>query len=143
MGTLAAAAVLILTLGGVATYRTLDSSSPLATAAASEPPMVAIVLADDVPADPWQSEDLRDLHTVVDWESWSDEPARDHRKEVFMKNKLIAALVLTAALAGSAIAQEMPRGTLVAAPGSGAPPRAHARAAAEARFRLLRRPRTH
>jgi predicted anti-sigma-YlaC factor YlaD len=79
-GMLAAAAVLILSFGGVATYRSLESTTPLSNTAIPRAPMTAIVLAEDVPADPWQSEDLRDLYTVVDWESWSDDAPLPERK---------------------------------------------------------------
>ncbi|HEX8153180.1 MAG TPA: hypothetical protein VF698_08655, partial [Thermoanaerobaculia bacterium] len=30
-----------------------------------------------VPADPWQSEELRDYQSIVDWQSWESDPKKN------------------------------------------------------------------
>lgn len=74
---LAAAAVFVLTVGGIATWREMTpaaASHPQA-AAAAQPVEIA---ADDaqVAADPWQSEQLREFQDVVEWESWVEPPTK-------------------------------------------------------------------
>lgn len=68
---LAAAAVFVMALGGVATWSSFTPApvAPQQIAATSH-----VETADDaqIAADPWQSEQLRDLHDVVEWESWVD-----------------------------------------------------------------------
>lgn len=70
----AAAAVLAFVLGGTVVYETIDAPKPTA-----KPPIVAethtqaAVPADDsVVHDAWQSDELRDFHGMVQWETWDD-----------------------------------------------------------------------
>jgi hypothetical protein len=73
---LAAAAVFVLTAGGIATWRevTPPRAKPPATAAVQNE-----ISVDDaqLAADPWQSEQLRDFHEVVEWESWVEPAQKD------------------------------------------------------------------
>ena len=69
----AAAAVLVATIGGVATFRNLTPDTPRPTTTQSVPsPAAQTITFDDaqLTADPWQSEQLREFHDVVEWESW-------------------------------------------------------------------------
>jgi hypothetical protein len=78
----AAAAVVTLALGGLITWRVIDE--PRAAAPASQAGLTAAgTSATTAPAeqpasgitnDPWQSEQLADFQSIVDWESW-DEPS--------------------------------------------------------------------
>lgn len=70
----AAAAVLAFVLGGAITYRSMQPHMQVAgpTTTAQMQPMPA-PKANDEPVldhDAWQSEELRDFHSVVEWESW-------------------------------------------------------------------------
>jgi hypothetical protein len=65
----AAAALLALLLGGFGIYRLFDSSDPL-PAAVTQPPAVE----EEIPSDPWHSDELQEFHAVVEWESWIGEP---------------------------------------------------------------------
>lgn len=71
---IAASAVLAFFLGGAVVYKTLQPAPQpervvvVSTAAAPAPPPADISAV----SDPWQSEDLRDFHGVVAWESWGD-----------------------------------------------------------------------
>jgi len=70
----AAAAVLAFALGGTVVYETLDAPKP-------QPPIVVSVQQkgeDPVAHDAWQSDELRDFHGMVQWETWDDAktPAR-------------------------------------------------------------------
>jgi anti-sigma factor RsiW len=62
----AAAAMLILVLGGLVTWDRVDETASV--------PVVQTAVAEDVstdPAlDPWQSEELNDYSSIVAWESW-------------------------------------------------------------------------
>ncbi len=84
----AAAAALAFFLGGAVVYQTVHPQFPHhwteahAPAVASAAPSTAssgTVKANGAPqatepsADPWQSEELRDFHAVVQWESWMPE----------------------------------------------------------------------
>jgi predicted anti-sigma-YlaC factor YlaD len=77
MTRIAAAAVLAFFLGGIFTYRTIDtphSTTPTTTAHAVAPqPPAATDDELQVPHDPWQNEELSDFHSVVEWESWVPE----------------------------------------------------------------------
>lgn len=69
-GRIAAAAMLAFVLGGAVVYKTVQPKPPVVvvqTATTQTP-------ADDlqVPRDPWQSDELKDFGTVVQWESWVD-----------------------------------------------------------------------
>jgi len=70
----AAAAVLAFFLGGVFVYRTVEPQhvTTVTTTAAVQPQPV-IEEPPPVPHDPWQSEELSDFHSVVQWETWVDE----------------------------------------------------------------------
>jgi hypothetical protein len=45
----------------------VDSTAPAAAAPAA---------VEDVPADPWQSDELKDFQSMVAWESWVDSNPR-------------------------------------------------------------------
>ena len=71
----AAAAVLSFFLGGALVYETTRPAAkaivqpPAVTATA---PATAAVAPESTSIDPWQSEELKDFHSVVEWESWGD-----------------------------------------------------------------------
>jgi predicted anti-sigma-YlaC factor YlaD len=69
----AAAAMLAFLLGGAVVYETLKPARvtqpiPVATTQAAAP--IAASEEVTVPRDPWQSDELKDFHQVVEWESW-------------------------------------------------------------------------
>jgi hypothetical protein len=69
---IAAVAVFAFVLGGVATYRTIE---PATTTTATQTASVATTPATadtSIPADPWESEELDEFHSMVDWETWGD-----------------------------------------------------------------------
>lgn len=68
----AAAAVLSFFLGGALVYET---TRPAGKAIAPPPPAaaVAVTAPEETTIDPWQSEELKDFHNVVQWESWVSE----------------------------------------------------------------------
>lgn len=74
----AAAAVLAFFLGGVFVYHTVEpqhATTPTTTAAAAQPlpqPVAEEPQAAE-PHDAWQSEELSDFHSVVQWETWVPE----------------------------------------------------------------------
>ncbi|HYC58165.1 MAG TPA: hypothetical protein VEK79_01230 [Thermoanaerobaculia bacterium] len=59
----AAAAVIIIALGGIVTWQQFDETTPA-------PAPVEIAVEVTTPADPWQSEELDEFHSLVAWESW-------------------------------------------------------------------------
>jgi len=68
----AAAAVLIFILGGTLVYETVDVPKPPArteTVVQIQPKGSA---DDSVVHDAWQSDELRDFHGMVQWETWDD-----------------------------------------------------------------------
>ena len=72
----AAAAVLAFFLGGAVVYETVrpglkpvQRTETMATAASPAPD----ASLPDVTVDPWQSDELKDFHAVVQWESWVTE----------------------------------------------------------------------
>lgn len=75
----AAAAILAFFLGGVFVYRTVEpqhAAAPTTTAEATmqQPAQPAVEEPQPaIPHDPWQSEELSDFHSVVQWETWVDE----------------------------------------------------------------------
>jgi hypothetical protein len=74
---IAAAAILAFVLGGVTTYRTIEPAIPTTTATttiAKSANPVTTIKSDDttMPANPWDSEELDDFHSMVDWETWGD-----------------------------------------------------------------------
>jgi anti-sigma factor RsiW len=62
---IAAAMILVAGLGGIITWQQIDDS-PEAVAA----PEIAVQVT--TPADPWQSEELDEFHSLVAWESWEE-----------------------------------------------------------------------
>lgn len=76
----AAAACLMFILGGLAVYKALEPSpvalAPVA-APVSAPPAAALEPPPATNADPWQSDELKDFHSVVEWESWVDSRKED------------------------------------------------------------------
>lgn len=79
---IAAAAALTLVLGGLVTWKAVDESSsrPVVetrptTVTASLDDSKTRRLEDSAPADPWQSEELKDFQSMVAWESWVDPKA--------------------------------------------------------------------
>lgn len=73
----AAAAILAFFLGGAIVYETVrPEMKPAAqgTAATQNPSA-----PDEVATDPWQSDELKDFHAVVQWESWVSE--KDSKRE--------------------------------------------------------------
>jgi anti-sigma factor RsiW len=75
---IAAAAALAFFLGGAVVYKSvqpaLQREPLLVTHTASQSVVIAPPPANEITAehDPWQSEELRDFHSVVEWESWGD-----------------------------------------------------------------------
>jgi hypothetical protein len=67
----AAAALLVATLGGWMASRQSEPSPAVVTAAQPE-----ITVQVTTPADPWESEELDEFHSLVAWESWQ-EPSED------------------------------------------------------------------
>jgi anti-sigma factor RsiW len=78
---IAAAAALAFVLGGVAMYRTIEPATStthavatIADTASTMKTTAAVTASTDtaVPADPWQSEELDEFQSMVNWESWGD-----------------------------------------------------------------------
>ena len=67
VGRFVAAAALVIAIGGSAAYQVLNYTPANAAAPA------AAVAEEQVPADPWQSEELEEFGAVVEWESWIEE----------------------------------------------------------------------
>jgi hypothetical protein len=63
----AAAAMLMLGVGGLVMYK--QRPEPVKQQPAATP----VAIEQSVPADPWDSEQLKDYHSVVEWESWVEE----------------------------------------------------------------------
>lgn len=61
----ATAALLVLAIGGTAAYQVLQNVPP--------PPAQQAEAEEQIPADPWQSEELQEFGAVVEWESWVEE----------------------------------------------------------------------
>ncbi len=72
---IAAAAVLALVLGATVVYRT-TVRQPQQDATVANLPDVQQVDEPQVPSDPWQSDELKEFHAVVQWESWIAEPTK-------------------------------------------------------------------
>ena len=68
----AAAAFLAFVLGGAVVYKSVE---PQLKRPPTIPAPAAVASADDlkVPPDPWQSDELKDFGSVVQWESWVDQ----------------------------------------------------------------------
>ena len=64
------AAVLAFVLGGTVVYETVDVPKPAPPIIVNAQPKTQI--EDPVVHDAWQSEELRDFHGMVQWETWDD-----------------------------------------------------------------------
>jgi hypothetical protein len=69
---IAAAAFLAFVLGGAVVYKSVEPALQTPAVIVSPAPVAA---ADDLklPPDPWQSDELKDFGSVVQWESWVDQ----------------------------------------------------------------------
>ena len=65
----AAAAMLAFFLGGAVVYETSVRPVPSAPPPAEAP----IAATQEITTDPWQNDELKDFHAVVEWESWVPE----------------------------------------------------------------------
>ena len=67
----AAAAFLAFVLGGAVVYKSVEPQLKTPPAIVAPAPVAS---ADDlkVPADPWQSDELKDFGSVVQWETWGE-----------------------------------------------------------------------
>ena len=77
----AAAAAIVLVLGGVVTWRNEVSESQ-SLRDSGTPTITASVEVDDSASDPWQSEELKDLQPVVAWESWVEPETKNGDKSL-------------------------------------------------------------
>jgi len=76
---IAAAALLAFVTGAALTYHELRPANATATAAKSATVAKAPSVEDmHEPINPWQSDELKNYHEVVQWESWVNEPANTH-----------------------------------------------------------------
>jgi predicted anti-sigma-YlaC factor YlaD len=75
VGRVAAAALLAFVLGAAVVYKTVEPSLKKVPVAVSAP----VTSTDDlqVPRDPWQSDELKDFGTVVQWESWVADTSKE------------------------------------------------------------------
>ncbi len=69
---IAAAAVLAFFLGGAVVYKSVEPSLKSPAVVMSQQTAAPAASSDDLqlPRDPWQSDELKDFGTVVQWESW-------------------------------------------------------------------------
>lgn len=67
---IAAAAMLVVILGALLTWRRADTRAVATTTAAAE---VQIVPSATSTSDPWQSDELKDYSSMVAWESWVED----------------------------------------------------------------------
>jgi predicted anti-sigma-YlaC factor YlaD len=74
----AAAALLAFVLGGAVVYNSVEPSLKKPPVVVSQQTAAPATSTDDlqVPRDPWQSDDLKDFGTVVQWESWVADPSK-------------------------------------------------------------------
>jgi hypothetical protein len=75
----AAAAVLAFFLGGAVVYETVRPEIRPAAEAAAATQVPAATAVPETAVDPWQSDELKDFHAVVQWESWVTES--DNKRE--------------------------------------------------------------
>jgi len=68
----AAAAVLVFVLGGTVVYETIDAPKPPARTETVVQIQPRTQAEDPVAHDAWQSDELRDFHGLVQWETWDD-----------------------------------------------------------------------
>lgn len=72
---IAAAAALAFFLGVAVMYKTVEPqlrNPPVVVAAAHREPATVKNVSDDVLRDPWESDELKNFHSVVQWETWVD-----------------------------------------------------------------------
>ena len=71
---MAAAAMLILVLGGLVAWNRVDEPAPVQTVESGQTAVLEDVAAQEAAvADPWQSEELNDYSSMVAWESWVED----------------------------------------------------------------------
>ncbi len=70
---IAAAAAIAFVLSGVLMYRPGDGPDPMIPTL----PDLQQVEEQTVPSDPWQSDELKEFETMVQWESWIAEPRKN------------------------------------------------------------------
>jgi hypothetical protein len=73
---IAAAAALAFFLGGAVMYKSMEPqlrNPPVVVAASTHREPAALKnVSDDVLRDPWESDELKNFHSVVQWETWVD-----------------------------------------------------------------------
>jgi anti-sigma factor RsiW len=74
----AAAAVLAFVLGGTVVYETVDAPKPAPQIIVHTQPKTPV--EEPVVHDAWQSEELRDFHGMVQWETWDDNTKTEAHK---------------------------------------------------------------
>jgi len=76
----AAAAVLAFALGGTVVYETVEKPTVVVQQATNTAAVQPKVPAEDpVVHDAWQSDELRDFHGMVQWETWDDTKTEAHK----------------------------------------------------------------
>jgi hypothetical protein len=76
----AAAAVLAFVLGGTIVYESVEPQRQKPPIAVQTTAQAAAPAEDPVAHDAWQSDELRDFHAMVEWETWDDGAAAKARK---------------------------------------------------------------
>lgn len=73
IGRVAAAAMLAFILGAAVVYKSVEPALKAPAVVVSQQTAGPAAATDDlqVPRDPWQSDELKDFGTVVQWESWA------------------------------------------------------------------------
>jgi hypothetical protein len=68
---IAAAAVLAFLLGGAVVYKSVEPALKQPAVVIAQPTVTPAATDEiQIPRDPWQSDELKDFHGVVQWESW-------------------------------------------------------------------------
>jgi len=75
----AAAAVLAFVLGGTVVYETVEKPPTLTILVAPTHTQAAVPAEDPVAHDAWQSDELRDFHGLVQWETWDETKTDAHK----------------------------------------------------------------
>lgn len=74
----AAAAALVLAISGVAVHRTASRTAvPVTATQAITTAAVIPAETPTIPRDVWETDELTDLHPLVDWESWEETSIRN------------------------------------------------------------------
>ena len=70
----AAAAILAFVLGGAVVYKSVEPALKAPPVVLTQQAAAPVTSTDDLqlPRDPWQSDELKDFGSVVQWESWVD-----------------------------------------------------------------------